>query len=764
MAERNEHDELLDALNAIDPARLGSDEWTSVFFGAHDGLTEDEIDEWNRRDPARYDERKNRMRGPTIDPGKPGGKTRATVFYYAKRFGWTGCRKPGTTDTARAATPTQKPRRPWALDLTGEEPAGFRPTDYEDGAAEVSALMRALFREGDTVNVYVGPETHYPPKPGKGGKCDPKGQGYPFEATNLMKPNYCGQVVAHNDPKAGAWFRPNPVDWDAYERDHNTIGEDGKPLANAPRDTHVTRFTHAVVEADEGAKEGQLAAIMRLHLPWAAIIDSGNKSIHAIVRVGAGSLDEFHERFDVLRAVCADNGLNIDKSCRNPSRLSRLPGVERENGGRQTLLATNERPQEWADWLAWVEAHRKDEPAAIASTLRVQNVYDFTGEGTPEEPPQLIAGLMYVGGKAIVTGPPKSHKSMTAIHLALELATGGEWWGHRCRRSKVLYLNTELAPTEFYRRVEVTRTNLGIDCKSYRDTLMAACTIGQTVDGSPVNYGNVCDWLEAAYAPGAYEVLVIDPIYKLETADEDHVSVNELLNRLDHHRFKMNCSIVYVHHTAKGGAAGKSVYEQGRGSGDWGGDADLMVAITELGQLRDGTPAWERALALGIGNPANSAYQIEFGTRSFNDPPHVRCFKAWPLFVPDEGGELADLRQRGDPSAKGGEATGGKARDERDRINAGIRQAIETCKGMGEKPTREKVYEALSIEGKDRPELKTLRDWTNKQDGRSCFRARQDEDGEWVLAECRQARDGRAAYIDGRPDFLSDEEQPNPEE
>lgn len=769
MADRGDHDELLDALMAIPPGSLDYENWLKVSAGAKDGgVSRDEWDGWNRLDPEHYDERGNQKHWESLEPGKPGGATRATVFAYARQHGWSGCKRPGA---AKVTTPRPRPTakgntRPWTLDLAGEKPMEFHPIIYASPAEQVRSLVLALFRfdyctgKGDRVNIVF---EHFLPDPAKGGKCAPRGAGIAYYASQFQEDNhgFTEKVIGAADATAGAWFRPNPVNPEAYERDHATVGKNGKPLANGYGDAHLTRFEYAVAECDEGTKDAQLAAITRLRLPWVAIIDSGNRSIHAIVKVGAGSLDEFHERFGVLRAICADNGLEIDGACRNPSRLSRLPGVTREGGGMQTLLATNEHPQEWATWLAWVEAHRSNgDENAIPSTLTVQNIYDFTGEGTPEEPPELIGGLMYTGGKALITGPPKAHKSMEAIHLALALATGGEWWGHKCRRSKVLYVNTELRGAEFYRRVEATRKNLGIGREEYRDTLMATCTIGQTVSGEAVDYGNICDWLESRLAPGAYDVLVIDPIYKLEVADEDHVGVNELLNRLDRHRFKMGCSIIYCHHTAKGGSAGKTVFEQGRGSGDWGGDADLMVAITELGPLREGTPAWEKAAALGIRNPANAAYQIDFGTRSFNDPPHLRCFKAWPLFAPDKDGDLENLRQRGDPSAKGGASTSDKKRDERGRINAGIRRAVEACVCKGAKPTRAAVYDLLGIEGKDRPSMETFKGWTSRQDGRSCFRTRRDGDGEDVLTECHQAPDGRAAYKDGRPLFLPDEDQP----
>lgn len=392
--------------------------------------------------------------------------------------------------------------------------------------------------------------------------------------------------------------------------------------------------------------------------------------------------------------------------------------------------------------------------------LNIHRAYDHTGGSVPPEDDVLIEGLMYVGRKAIITGPPKSHKSMEAIHLALALATGGEWWGHRCRRSKVLYVNVEIPEDEFYRRLDSVRYEMAITPAAYMDTLEVSSIVGrESPTGGSFDCGSLCDGLELAYKPGDYDVLIVDPIYKLNPGDEDHASVSALLNRLDRHRATMHCSIVYVHHTAKGGGAGKSVYEQGRGSGDWGGDADLMVAVTELAPLEEGGDAWGHATALGINDPTNSAYQIRFATRSFNDPPHVRVFKAWPLFK--EATDVLDsLHERGDARAKGGAATSARWKDRRRRRDEAVTMAVKMCGVDGVKPTTQNVYERLSIDGEERPGLKAFRSWISGADGLTHWRNRQDDHGGWVLAECYRASDGRAMYKDSNPSFLPDEGEP----
>ena len=62
-------------------------------------------------------------------------------------------------------------------------------------------------------------------------------------------------------------------------------------------------------------------------LPLAAIVDSGGKSLHGIVRVDATDKAEYDERVRMIHALFEDTGL--DSSCKNASRLSRLPDAAR---------------------------------------------------------------------------------------------------------------------------------------------------------------------------------------------------------------------------------------------------------------------------------------------------------------------------------------------------------------------------------------------------------------------------------------------------
>src|SRR5947209_5139753 len=62
----------------------------------------------------------------------------------------------------------------------------------------------------------------------------------------------------------------------------------------------------------------------------------------------------------------------------------------------------------------------------------------------PNPPPQLIDGILHQGCKMVLGGTSKSNKSWCLLDLALSVASGTEWWGRRCVKMPVAYINFEL--------------------------------------------------------------------------------------------------------------------------------------------------------------------------------------------------------------------------------------------------------------------------------------------------------------------------------
>ena len=111
-------------------------------------------------------------------------------------------------------------------------------------------------------------------------------------------------------------------------------------------DSAVAAYRFALIEFDEMSREHQVcfwsSVVANKLLPVAALIDSGGKSIHGWIRVDLPD----HQAWDrEVRSCMYDRHTGImtrmgaDPACKNPARLSRLPGhFRREKGRYQRLL------------------------------------------------------------------------------------------------------------------------------------------------------------------------------------------------------------------------------------------------------------------------------------------------------------------------------------------------------------------------------------------------------------------------------------------
>ncbi len=64
----------------------------------------------------------------------------------------------------------------------------------------------------------------------------------------------------------------------------------------------------------------------------------------------------------------------------------------------------------------------------------------------PTVPPQIIESILHQGCKMILGGTSKSNKSWCLLDLAITGASGQRWWGRRCTKLPVVYINYELQP------------------------------------------------------------------------------------------------------------------------------------------------------------------------------------------------------------------------------------------------------------------------------------------------------------------------------
>jgi len=107
-------------------------------------------------------------------------------------------------------------------------------------------------------------------------------------------------------------------------------------------DANVTAFRCCLAEFDTLSWEDQIRFWSAVKLPIVALIDSGGKSLHALISVPKLTKVTTSEEWATeIKGRLYDRiltPLGVDGACSNPSRLSRLPGHYRSEKGRYQRL------------------------------------------------------------------------------------------------------------------------------------------------------------------------------------------------------------------------------------------------------------------------------------------------------------------------------------------------------------------------------------------------------------------------------------------
>ena len=549
MADPNE---LLQALEAISPATCTYQEWLTVGMGLKEaGMPVTAWEQWSARDGSRYHKGECARKWESFR-GSPAPVTANSIFKLARDHGWTGPAdvELDWNDEIRVAPASGVEGRvvdPHWLDVP--ELAIPDANAPWDPAAQLIAYLRALFEPGDHV-AYVTESFMDKDKrrPTKG--C------WDRTAEQLIKElQACGGdiggVLGDYDPEVGAWICFNPVD------------------GQGRRDANITEYRYALVESDEQDLDRQAAILHQLELPLAALVYSGGKSIHGIVKVDAPDYTEYRKRVDYLYNVCRKNGLQIDQQNRNPSRLSRMPGVLR-SGQKQCLLETNTGKSCWQEWQDWIESATDDLPDT-------ENMADSWDDLPPLADP-LIAGVLRQGHKMLLAGPSKAGKSFALIELCICIAEGRLWLGRfGCARGKVLYINLELDRASCLHRFKDVYTALDIPPDHVGSIDL------WNLRGASVPMDKLAPKLIRRAAKKDYIAIVLDPIYKVITGDENSADqMARFCNQFDLVCRELGCAVIYCHHHSKGAQGGKRSMDRASGSGVFARDPDAMLDMTEL--------------------------------------------------------------------------------------------------------------------------------------------------------------------------------------
>jgi len=433
------------------------------------------------------------------------------------------------------------------VDKNWLEPVEVAEPDEWNPVQQVSDYLSMLFASEE----YVGFVTESFEKDGK--RLPTRGN-YSRTAGELLaelsRYKDIGAVFGDVNPDVGAWVRFNPLD------------------GQGVKDANVTDFRFALVESDAMPIEDQRAIYEQLELPIAVMVHSGNKSLHAIVRIEADSLSEYRRRVDLLYEVCEKNGLPIDRQNRNPSRLSRLPGVMRGEN-RQFIVARSVGKPSWSAWEDWIEAVNDDLPDP-------EPLVDVWSNLPPLAPP-LIDGVLRQGHKMLVSGPSKAGKSFLLIEMCIAIAEGQRWLVWDCTQGRVLYVNLELDRASCLHRFRDVYIAMGLPPNN-----LANIDIWN-LRGKAVPMDRLAPKLIRRSLKKRYSAVVIDPIYKVITGDENAADkMAHFCNQFDRVCHELQAAVIYCHHHSKGYQGQKRSMDRASGSGVFARDPDALLDLIEL--------------------------------------------------------------------------------------------------------------------------------------------------------------------------------------
>lgn len=580
-----DQDALISMLEAIPVRELSYDEWLNIGMALHyEGMSCLMWEKWSQHDKRFHDgECDKKWRTFGRNEGTP--VTGATICRMAQDRGWTAPMSMKTYDWNEYLPD----------DSSGSVSLPPCPETF-DQVSQVRQYISALFEPEDkiayVVTAYRDKDNKYKPY---GGICSRSCQDL---IDSLDKhPDSITDSIGNYDEAAGAWICFNPVDGQGRGNDN------------------VTAWRYTLVESDTVSVDEQWSFLQTLRLPVAMVVNSGGKSLHAIVHIDAEDAKEYRERVDLLYKYCSDHGFPIDTANKNASRLSRLPGVQRGNN-KQYIVNGAMGTRNWDEWKR-----------VVLSPLPI-HVMDGRWEKLPPLKEELIHGILRKKHKMILTGGSKVGKSFSLIQLAVCLAEGQPWMGHECEKGRVLYINLEIDEASFEHRIEKVYKAMGLPAGGLLDVV--------TLRGQEVNIVALSDLISKE----TYSAIIIDPFYKLGVEDENAAGdVGKFCRTLDNLSEKTGAAIIYCHHHSKGMQSQKNAMDRGSGSGVFARDADALVDILELS-----LPEEYEAEAKEEYGEWCVPCQLDFTLREFARINPIMCFYSYPLIRLDKDGYLEDAR------------------------------------------------------------------------------------------------------------------------
>ena len=200
---------------------------------------------------------------------------------------------------------------------------------------------------------------------------------------------------------------------------------------------------------------------------------------------------------------------------------------------------------------------------------------EFVAEPLPQ-PPELVSGILHQGAKLVLGGGSKSFKTWCLLDLAVSVAHGLPWLNCETQAGRVLFLNFEIQPHAWQRRIAAVAQAKGIKVKPGAISLW-------NLRGHAADFRDLLPRITKQAQNASFALIVLDPIYKLYGSTDENKAgdVAALMNGLEKLAVDTDAAVAFGAHFAKGNASQKEAIDRVSGSGVFARDPDSILTFTK---------------------------------------------------------------------------------------------------------------------------------------------------------------------------------------
>jgi hypothetical protein len=217
-------------------------------------------------------------------------------------------------------------------------------------------------------------------------------------------------------------------------------------------------------------------------------------------------------------------------------------------------------------------------PAPLEDDAWFSLVRDAADIVNEELPPvvQIVEGIVTELSKLVIGSGSKTFKTWLTMDMSLSIAHGVTFLGRDTARRRVLYVNLELKPGTFTRRLQAIAKAKGltVDRKWFFHLPLRGRLAAMSLHDAISRLIRFCRHFGIG-------VIVLDPLYKLNVEGEENNSrdMTIFFNELDRLTTEAECTVLLNDHFSKGNQSEKDPLDAIRGSSAKGGDVDAAMVL-----------------------------------------------------------------------------------------------------------------------------------------------------------------------------------------